>query len=131
MLGSVRKKSGTAAPGWGFDPEREKAVAGELAHSGWRWNFALQGRNRKPRPTHPLFVYNLLWVVRGANSRVISTTRVEFIDSTLETLKKALEAIRDMAVNALNQTVSHKEIIRCSGRAKSADASSILQNLFP
>ena len=51
MLEFVRRKSGTAAPGWAFDLKRDRAVPEEVARSGWLRNFAPRGRNRKRRPT--------------------------------------------------------------------------------
>ena len=45
-----------------------------------------------------------------------SADRIEFMDSTLKTLKAALEAIRDVAASALNQVAPPKE--ECSMRWK-------------
>src|SRR5882757_1615233 len=47
----VRKKSGTAAPGWAFDIKRDKAVAEAPPGSERLRNFAPRGRNRTPKPT--------------------------------------------------------------------------------
>jgi hypothetical protein len=56
----------------------------------------------------------------GANIAQIkgetSTVGVEFMDSAVKTLKAALEAVRDMAVNALNQVGQSGE--ECSMRWK-------------
>src|SRR5438067_2431812 len=51
MLGSVRKKSGTAAPDWAFDLKCDRAVPEEVARSEWLRNFVPRGRNRRRKPT--------------------------------------------------------------------------------
>ena len=51
MLGFARRKSGTVAPGWAFDLERDTAVAEEPVRSVWLRNSAQRGRNRKRKPT--------------------------------------------------------------------------------
>ena len=51
MLDSAPRKSGTAGPDWAFDITRDRAVAEEVALSGWLWNFAPHGRNRKRKST--------------------------------------------------------------------------------
>src|ERR1700746_3649229 len=51
MLGSARKKSGTAAPGSAFDIKHDRTVVEEVVRSGWLRNFVRRGRNRKRKPT--------------------------------------------------------------------------------
>ncbi len=50
MLKFAQKKRGTMAPGWAFDPKRDRAVPAELARSGWLQNFVPRGRNRTRKP---------------------------------------------------------------------------------
>ena len=47
----VQKKRGTVAPGWAFDPKRDRAVPDEVARSEWLRNFVPRGRNRRRKPT--------------------------------------------------------------------------------
>jgi hypothetical protein len=51
------------------------------------------------------------------------------MDTAHETLKAALEAIRDMASNALTRLDRPKRSVRCDGGAKRASMSSISQSL--
>jgi hypothetical protein len=49
-----------------------------------------------------------------------SRAGVEFMDSTPKALKAALEAIRDIVLNALDQKASRRRHVRCDGNAKNA-----------
>ena len=59
-----------------------------------------------------------------------SADGIEFMDSTPKPLKATLEAIRDMASNALDQIDQDRRHVRCDGNAKSVGILRILRGLF-